>query len=233
MFDPLSHGEREGPSRQAGKVRGYGLSGEVPTLSPSRTPRGPLPLPEGEGITLSEVYPPQLPDLFHGGQMIVMGRYSGSSHAAITLSGTVGKESREFVYELDFLAKSDTKPFVEDLWARRKVGYLLEQIRLNGEKKELVEETTALAKKYGIATPYTSYLVVPDGPMPTPVATQCVVAIMPKLPRSSGRDVIVGVRPKSWRAKSPRCSEETLMTSLPSSRAGAPDRRSFPGGAYR
>src|SRR5260370_27511586 len=58
------------------------------------------------------------------------------------------------------------KAFVEDWWPRRKVGYLLDQIRANGEKKELVEETVALAKKYGIATPYTSYLVVPDGPVP-------------------------------------------------------------------
>jgi Ca-activated chloride channel family protein len=55
---------------------------------------------------------------------------------------------------------------VEHVWARRKVGYLLDQIRANGEKKELVEETVALAKKYGIATPYTSYLIVPDAPVP-------------------------------------------------------------------
>jgi Ca-activated chloride channel family protein len=60
----------------------------------------------------------------------------------------------------------DDKSFVEDLWARRKVGYLLDQIRINGEKKELVDEVVTLAKKYGIATPYTSYLVVPDGVMP-------------------------------------------------------------------
>src|SRR5205823_2151777 len=60
----------------------------------------------------------------------------------------------------------DDKGFVEHLWARRKVGYLLDQIRANGEKKELVDETVALAKKYGIATPYTSYLIVPDGPVP-------------------------------------------------------------------
>jgi len=58
------------------------------------------------------------------------------------------------------------KEFVEELWARRKVGYLLEQIRLNGEQKELVNEVTMLAKKYGIATPYTSYLIVPDAPVP-------------------------------------------------------------------
>jgi Ca-activated chloride channel family protein len=47
------------------------------------------------------------------------------------------------------------------------VGVLLDQIRLNGENKELVEEVTALAKKYGITTPYTSYLIVPDGPAPS------------------------------------------------------------------
>jgi len=127
-----------------------------------------LKLTTSGGVSLSEVYPPNLPDLFHGGQVVVLARYSGSSHAALVLAGTIGTEQKEYVFELDFAARAEDKPFVEELWARRKVGYLLEQIRLNGEKKELVDETVALAKKYGIATPYTSYLVVPDAP--TPVA---------------------------------------------------------------
>jgi Ca-activated chloride channel family protein len=46
------------------------------------------------------------------------------------------------------------------------VGYLLDTIRRNGEKKELVDEVVTLAKRYGITTPYTSYLIVPDGPVP-------------------------------------------------------------------
>jgi Ca-activated chloride channel family protein len=122
---------------------------------------------EGDAIRLSEIYPPQLPDLFHGGQLVVLGRYTGKGHAAIKLTGSVGKEAKEFVYEVNFPDKTNgDRDFVEQLWARRKVGYLLDQIRANGEKKELVEETVALAKKYGIATPYTSYLVVPDGPVP-------------------------------------------------------------------
>ena len=49
---------------------------------------------------------------------------------------------------------------------RGKVGYLLDQIRANGEKKELVAEVVTLAKRYGITTPYTSYLIVPDGVAP-------------------------------------------------------------------
>src|SRR5260370_45409 len=126
-----------------------------------------LKLSAGKDVSFLEVYPPQLPDLFHGGELVILGRYTGRGPSAITLAGTVGMEQRSFVYETTFPDKtSDGKDFVEHLWARRKVGYLLDQIRANGEKKELVEEVTSLAKKYGITTPYTSYLIVPDGPMP-------------------------------------------------------------------
>jgi Ca-activated chloride channel family protein len=118
-------------------------------------------------VKLSELYAPQLPDLFHGSQLVVFGRFSGSGHAAVKLSGKLGGEEKEFVYEIDFPSKTDNgREFVEALWARRKVGFLLDQIRVNGEQKELVEEVTTMAKKYGIASPYTSYLVVPDAVMP-------------------------------------------------------------------
>src|SRR5207248_1994319 len=120
-------------------------------------------------VRLLEVYPPQLPDLFHGQQVTVLGRYSGHGPSALKLTGQVGKEAREFVYELTFpksTEEKDSKDFVEHLWARRKVGYLLDQIRATGENKELVAEVVSLAKKYGITTPYTSHLIVPDGVAP-------------------------------------------------------------------
>jgi Ca-activated chloride channel family protein len=128
-----------------------------------------LKLTLGDNIKISEVYPPQLPDLFHGTQLVVLGRYSGQGHAAVKLTGNVGKDVKEFVYETRFPDRTgEERNFVEDLWARRKVGYLLDQIRVNGEKKELVEEVVTLAKRYGITTLYTSYLIVPD--MAVPVA---------------------------------------------------------------
>ncbi len=121
----------------------------------------------GPSVSLQEIYPPQLPDLFVGGQVVVLARYTGHGPTTIKVTGTVGMETREYVYEMIFPEKTEaTKEFVEHLWARRKVGYLLDQIRANGEKKELVDETVALAKKYGIATPYTSYLIVPDTALP-------------------------------------------------------------------
>lgn len=126
-----------------------------------------LKMTVGEGVTLSEVYPQHLPDLFHGSQLVVFGRYTGKGSAIVKLTGTVGMATKEFVYELNFAEKTgDDKGFVEDLWARRKVGFLLDQIRVQGESKEVVDEVIQLAKRYGITTPYTSYLLVPDGPMP-------------------------------------------------------------------
>src|SRR5205823_673071 len=112
-----------------------------------------LKLSAGGAVEFAEVYPQQLPDLFHGGQLVVLGRYRGTGHSALKLTGSIGKDNRDFVYEVNFPEQTkDEREFVEHLWARRKVGYLLDQIRLNGEKKELVDETVLLAKKYGIAT---------------------------------------------------------------------------------
>ncbi len=122
-----------------------------------------LKLSAGRDIVLAEMYPPELPDLFQGGQLVVLGRYRGTGKARLVLSGLVGSEKKEFAYDVQFPEKTDNeRAFVEHLWARRKVGYLLDQIRANGELKELVDETKALARKYGIATPYTSHLVVSE-----------------------------------------------------------------------
>ncbi len=124
-------------------------------------------LTTSENIRLYETYPQQLPDLFWGSQLVVLGKYTGDGPASIRLSGFVGKEAKDFAYDVKFPGRTtDDKDFVENLWARRKVGFLLDQIRSNGEQKELMDEMMTLAKKYGIATPYTSFLVVPDAPMP-------------------------------------------------------------------
>ena len=50
--------------------------------------------------------------------------------------------------------------YIPRLWATRKIGYLTGQIRLNGEKKELVDEIISLSKQFGIMTSYTSFLIL-------------------------------------------------------------------------
>src|SRR5205814_5725186 len=113
------------------------------------------------------VYPAQSAHRFQGGRIAGQCRFNGKRTAIVVLSGSVGKEGKEFGYDISVPERTgDDKAFVEHLWARRKVGYMLDQIRAIGEKKELVDEVVLLAKKYGITTPYTSWLIVPDGAVP-------------------------------------------------------------------
>ncbi|HEU0115620.1 MAG TPA: VWA domain-containing protein, partial [Thermomicrobiales bacterium] len=115
------------------------------------------------GVTVSDLYPRPLPDLFAGSQLVLLGRYDGGGAATLTLSGTVDGQDRVYRFDGQSFATSGGESFLPRLWATRKVGYLLDQIRLNGESNELVDEIVDLSVRYGIVTPYTSYLVTePD-----------------------------------------------------------------------
>lgn len=119
---------------------------------------------EIDGVQVEDTYPYPLPDLFAGTQLIVTGRYREGAPATITLSGEVNGQERAFRYsDLIFASgRSTSAPgadFIPRLWATRKVGYLLNQVRLHGEEREIIDEIVNLSVRYGIITPYTSFLV--------------------------------------------------------------------------
>ncbi|MEP6944848.1 MAG: VIT and VWA domain-containing protein [Acidobacteriota bacterium] len=119
------------------------------------------------GPVLSDLtYPRKLTDLFRGMQLTIIGRYKNSNdlqNITLRLTGKAGKESRSFTYkDLDFPLRSDANDFLPRLWASRRVGWLLEQIRANGENREVRDEVVELGTRYGLVTPYTSYLAT-DG----------------------------------------------------------------------
>jgi len=112
-----------------------------------------------KGIEVKDSYPRILPDLFRGSQLILIGKYKGEGPVSVTLKGKVGKKEKTFILKEQKLDKRATYDFLPRLWATRRIGYLLQEIRLHGEKEELVEEVKRLGLKYGIVTPYTSFLV--------------------------------------------------------------------------
>jgi Ca-activated chloride channel homolog len=120
-----------------------------------------------EGLVVEEVYPKTLPDLFRGSQLLLTGRFKGEGEVKVKLAGKVDGVAAEHVFALR-AGGTSKQPSIPRLWAVRKVGYLLDQIRLNGEQKELKDEIVRLGTKYGIVTPYTSFLVVEDTPAALP-----------------------------------------------------------------
>ncbi|MBN1137963.1 MAG: VWA domain-containing protein [Anaerolineae bacterium] len=111
------------------------------------------------GMEVDDVYPYPLPDLFAGTQLAVAGRYRGGGEATIQLSGRVNGELQKFIYAGVVFEEEGGRDFIARLWATRKIGTLLQQIRLHGEEAELVDEIVELSIRYGIITPYTSFLV--------------------------------------------------------------------------
>ncbi len=112
-----------------------------------------------DGVTIADTYPYPLPDIFAGTQLVVTGRYPRGGAATVTLKGTVNGRTQEFRYDDLTFARDGGAEFIPRLWATRKIGYLLNQIRLHGENAEAIDQIVKLSIRYGIITPYTSFLV--------------------------------------------------------------------------
>ncbi len=114
------------------------------------------------GVKVTKLYPNPLPDLFRGDQLVLAGRYSGDGEGDLILDGTLNGQPKRMTQKVKFSNGESGNEFIAQLWALRRVGWLLDEVRLRGENKELRDEIVDLARRYAIVTPYTSYLIVED-----------------------------------------------------------------------
>jgi Ca-activated chloride channel homolog len=123
------------------------------------------------GARTDLIYPRSIPDAFRGSQVTLIGRYSNEADlnsVQMKLSGKAGGSTRTYTYtKLSFPLRTDANDYLPRLWATRRVGWLMEQVRSNGEQKELHDEIVDLGTRYGIVTPYTSYLALEDARVST------------------------------------------------------------------
>jgi Ca-activated chloride channel family protein len=122
-----------------------------------------------DGLSTYDIYPSPLPDLFAGSQIVVVGRYREGGRADVTLTGFVNGQKQTFHYtnqSFDQRSKiKDVQSAIPRLWATRKIGFLLNKIRLDGPAQETIDQIVKLSIRYGIVTPYTSYLVTESMPL--------------------------------------------------------------------
>lgn len=130
------------------------------------------------GLTTCDVLPQELPDLFYGSQIVALGRYDARTcgERTVTLSGQTPTGSKSYEIRASFPEEARSREYIPALWAARKVGWLLDQIRLHGENKELVDEIVRLGTEYGILTEYTSFLALERGPITVDEATARLAA---------------------------------------------------------
>ncbi len=144
---------------------------------------------EIDGLQVVDLYPQWIPDLFCGNDIMLLGRYHGDGHKAVRVQGRLHDAVKTFTYESEFPRINPHNDFLPRLWANRKVAYLLDQIRLHGHNRELVDEVVRLATRFGIVTPYTSALILEDSPRiaaGAPVLRDAIRRSAARVGRSSG-----------------------------------------------
>ncbi len=132
---------------------------------------------ELKDVRLTQMHPPTARDLFADDQLVLTGRFmladvknlssikAGQYYTSVVVTGKYRGEEKRFEYPVVLHPDEPGKPFVTKLWAMRQIGYLLDQIQLNGETDEVIDELIALSTQYGIITPYTSFLAREDVPL--------------------------------------------------------------------
>ncbi|RIK79354.1 hypothetical protein DCC62_05675 [candidate division KSB1 bacterium] len=129
----------------------------------------------------SEVYPLQLPDIYVGEQLVVLGRYAQPGPAQVTLLGAGAGTPVRYDYSVNFTADSLANRFLPRMWAKYKIDALLVLMagvpHGSNQWEEWKKEVIRLSLLYGILTPFTSF--TDPGPPPTSVEESSQEAAAP------------------------------------------------------
>jgi Ca-activated chloride channel family protein len=126
------------------------------------------------GLSVADVYPRTVPDLFSAKPVILTGRYTGNGRGTIRLRGKMA--GHDFVREIpvDF-SNSQQRDVLATLWARTRIDDLMSQdfkgIQQGGLKDEVKQAITQVGLDYRLMTQFTSFvaveeMIVTDGGQP-------------------------------------------------------------------
>jgi Ca-activated chloride channel family protein len=122
------------------------------------------------GSAIREILPREMPDLFDGDQLLVLGQYTTEGLIHVGLEGEFKGGHTTYTFTMDTRNATTRNGHVGRLWARAKVGSLIEEVREAGAEggvkearlKELTDEIVRLSTTWGILTEYTSFLAAPE-----------------------------------------------------------------------
>lgn len=115
-----------------------------------------------EPNVIYETYPIDLPNLYKGSQMIVVGRYNEPGPVNALFSGTAFGAPVSYQYPIQLTSKDSLKyRFLPKIWAKQKAAHLLQLYYAStslSEKESLEAEIKNLSTCYGVVTDLTSFV---------------------------------------------------------------------------
>ena len=113
-----------------------------------------------EGAEVYDLASDQLPDLYYGAPITMIGRYKKSGSVNVTVSGEVLGQPLQETITLDFPATNDRNPEIERMWAFARVQRLMDQMRESGNDPQAINEIVRLCEGYSIVSEYASFIVL-------------------------------------------------------------------------
>ena len=145
-----------------------------------------------EGGEVRDLAPARLPDLFAGQPLVAVGRLSGSAPHHVTVRGRTGAGPWE---RRIALARDDAGAaggaVAGTLWARRRVDDLLSR-RPTAPSRGEVNEVVALALRFKLLTPYTSFVAVERELLADPGLDLASVVVPNEMPEGVSHEGIFG-----------------------------------------
>lgn len=116
-------------------------------------------------LAVDDVFPEELPLLFPGEPLFIVGRYEGGGGARIKISGMIGDESWNERVRVELPFHDENNQAIASLWAREKI-HQLERYILDSEDEishnSVVDMITSTALTYQIVSNYTSFVAVSE-----------------------------------------------------------------------
>src|SRR5262245_48597847 len=118
------------------------------------------------GLSVADVYPQRLPDLFSAKPVVLTGRYTAGGRGVVRLRGKMAGQDIVREIPVEFPESQPQHDVLKTLWARARISELMSQ-DFNGlqggmMKPELKETITQLGLEYRLMTQFTSFVAVEE-----------------------------------------------------------------------
>ena len=118
------------------------------------------------GLSVTDVYPNPVPDLYSAQPLILFARYDVAGQGEVTLRGTINGQPYEERIWISLPNWYPDNGSLASVWAREKIKYLMLE-QLGGRMPAIEQEVTNLALEYNLMSQYTSFVavdeVIPEG----------------------------------------------------------------------
>ena len=113
------------------------------------------------GLEVTDIEPPVLPDLFADRPLSIVGKYSQGGRGQVVVTGYLAGRPWKQTLQVKLPDHEPSHPGLAGLWARRSIEALSDQQAIGNLSEDKAKvEITALALKYHLMSAYTSFVAI-------------------------------------------------------------------------